>query len=96
MTKNIMSPNWRGERSEAIDPAAIRFTIAEAPVFADCEGCIFIRQQSAVCRKAAEIAQANGLIDCDEALPNGRSGIYVLDKSDPRQNQIDFIAEAAP
>lgn len=87
MTKNVLSPHWTGsDRAEPIDPAMIRFKVAEAPIFADCEGCLFINQFSPVCRRAAELSGH----DCDDPLPNGRSAIFVLDKSDPRQVQMDL------
>lgn len=89
MTTNILNPHWRGLRAPAIDPAAIKFAVAEAPVFADCEGCLFIDQSEAVCRRACEIAVAAGGIDCDDPLPNGRSLVYVAAKVDPRQ--LDLI-----
>lgn len=89
MTTNILSPSWRGLRAEPIDPAAIRFTATAGPVYADCEGCIFISQSSAVCGRAAEISGSN----CDYPMHDGRSMIFVLDRSDPRQIQMDLEIE---
>lgn len=89
MTTNILSPNWRGERAAPIDPDAVKFDVAEAKVFADCEGCMFIGQSTAVCRRACDIAVAAGGIDCDYPLPNGRSLVYVLRRVNPRQLELN-------
>lgn len=92
MTLNTLSDKWEGDTAEPIDPAAIRFKAAPAPVYADCHGCIFIGQRTAVCRQASAIAVAAGQIDCDEPWPMGGSAIYVKDGSDPRQ--MDLLSEA--
>lgn len=92
MTTKVTSPNWQGQYAAPIDPGAVRFTIAQARVYADCEGCMFIGQRGAVCSRAAEIARANGITDCESPLPNGASGVYVLDKTDPRQIQMELEA----
>jgi hypothetical protein len=84
MTTNILSPKWEGFTAVAIDPATIRFKANKAPVYADCEGCLFLGQRSAVCRRACEIAG----VDCDDPWPAGGSMIFVLDKSDPRQMNL--------
>ena len=84
MTTNILSPSWRGLRAEPIDPATIRFTAVAGPIYADCEGCIFISQSSAVCERAAEISGMN----CDSPMHDGRSLIFTLDKTDERQMQL--------
>jgi hypothetical protein len=88
MTTNILSPNWTGDTAEPIDPTTIRFKAVRAPVYADCQGCLFIGQRSTVCR------QASGQVDCDEAAPEGWSVIYVTDKSDPRQMDLLKAAES--
>lgn len=89
MTTNILNPHWRGLRAPRIDPDAVKFKVVEAPVFADCEGCMFIDQETDVCQRACDIAVAAGGIDCDDPLPNGRSLIYVEIKPNPRQ--LDLI-----
>lgn len=90
MTTNILSPKWEGETATPVMPAEIRFKATAAPEQGECDGCIFCGQLSKVCFQAADIAVANGDIDCDQLLPDGRSVIYVLDKSDPRQlNLLD-------
>ena len=85
MTTNILSPNWEGDTASPIDPDTIRIKAVQAPVFCECDGCLFIGQRSAVCNRANAIAMAAGDPDCDQVLPGCRSVIYVLDKSDPRQ-----------
>ena len=86
---HVVNGRWR-VKVVTVDPDAVRFTVAEAEVFADCQGCIFQGQPSEVCRRAVEIAKDGNLIDCDDPLPNGRSGIYVIDRSDPRQIQMEL------
>lgn len=87
MTTNILSPKWEGDIAEPIDPAAVRFKPAPGAVYADCQGCMFIGQSSAVCRRASELSVQNGGVDCDDPWPGPEGGsiVYVLDKSDPRQ-----------
>lgn len=91
MTTNILNPHWRGLRAAPIDLDTVLFGAAEAPVFSDCEGCMFIHQSAAVCIRACEIAVAAGGIQCESPLPNGRSLVYVPAKVDPRQ--MDLIKE---
>jgi hypothetical protein len=93
MTTNILSPNWEGDTAEPIDPTTIRFKAVRAPVYADCQGCLFIGQRSAVCRQASALAVEAGQVDCDDAAPEGWSVIYVIDKSDPRQMDLLKAAE---
>lgn len=85
MTTHILSPEWEGEIAAPVDPSTIRFKAVPAPAYANCQGCLFAGQRVAVCWSAAEIAVRNEQPDCDGQLPGGRSIIYVLDKSDPRQ-----------
>lgn len=85
MTTNILSPKWEGDTATPIDPATLRFKPAKAPVYADCEGCMFVGQTSAVCRRASELSVEAGGADCDDPHPQWGSIIYVVDKSDPRQ-----------
>lgn len=85
MTTNILSPNWEGDTASPIDPDTLRIKAVQAPVFGECDGCLFQGQRSSVCFRAADIAVAAGDPDCDQVLPGRRSVIYVLDKSDPRQ-----------
>ena len=88
MTANTLSPSWRGDHAEPIDPDAIRFRASNAPVFGDCSGCIFMGQLTSVCNRASEIAREAGGFDCDEKFPNGRAVIYVAFEVDPRQLEI--------
>lgn len=85
MTTNILSPNWEGDTASPINPDTLRIKAVQAPVFGECDGCLFQGQRSSVCFRAADIAIAAGDPDCDQVLPGRRSVIYVLDKSDPRQ-----------
>lgn len=86
MTTNILSPKWEGITAAPIDPSTMRFKPMKAPVYADCEGCLFVGQRSSVCRRACEIAE----VDCDDPWPSGGSMIFVADPSDPRQlNLLD-------
>jgi hypothetical protein len=94
VTLNHLSPNWRGNHAAAINPDAIRFGAAPAPVFADCEGCLFLGQRSSVCERASEIAREAGGIDCDDCMPNGRGVIYVACEVDPRQLEIEVVANS--
>jgi hypothetical protein len=95
-TTNILSPKWEGDTEEPIDPAAIRFKTVKAPVFADCQGCLFLGQRFAVCNRAAVLAVADGGVDCDDPWPAGGSVIYVIDTSDPRQLDLLKSAEGKP
>lgn len=88
MTTNILSPDWEGDTDEPINPSAIRFKAAPAKAYANCQGCLFAGQHVAVCWEAAEIAIRNEEPDCDGKLPGGRSIIYVLDKTGPRQMDL--------
>lgn len=87
---HVVNNRWR-EKVETIDPSAIRFTIVEScNHVASCNGCIFIDQPSDVCCRANKISLAAGIPDCDDPLPSGRSGVYAIDKSDPRQIQMEL------
>jgi hypothetical protein len=86
MTTNILSPNWEGDTAAPIDPDTLRIKAVQAPVFSECDGCLFIGQHSNVCYRAAAIAMAAGDPDCDQVLAAPRrTVIYILDKTDPRQ-----------
>ena len=86
---HVINGRWR-EKIETIDPAAIRFTIAQAPVYGSCSGCLFANEPVHVCRKVEMMARDGGIADCEASLPNGSSGIYILDTSDLRQMPIPF------
>jgi len=92
LTTNILSAKWEGKTAAPIDPATIRFMAAKAPVYADCEGCVFIGQRTAVCGQASTLAVEAGEVDCDDPWPAGGSVIYVIDKRDPRQ--LDLLRGA--
>jgi hypothetical protein len=85
MTTNILSEKWEGDTAAPINPDNIRIKAIEAPVFSECDGCLFIGQRSDVCVRAAANAVDAGDPDCDQVLPGRRAVIYVIDKSDPRQ-----------
>jgi len=50
-----------------------------------CEGCIFLKERSEVCRIAGEEAKLRKLNDCEDGY------VYVEVKTDPRQ--IDIFKE---
>lgn len=85
MTTNILSPKWEGETAAPINPAEVRFKAVAVPEQDECDGCIFCGQHASVCFQATDIALASGSVDCDATLPDGRTVVYVADKSDPRQ-----------
>lgn len=82
MTTTVTSPNWQGHFGQPIDPATLRF---KAQPSTECNGCLFADQSITVCDKAAQIARGIGQPDCDQPAPGGRTYVYVIDKSDPRQ-----------
>jgi hypothetical protein len=90
VTLNTLDPKWRGKTAVPIDPAAIGFKAAPAPIKDQCEGCIFMSQRSAVCRQASALAVEHGQIDCDDPWLEGGSVIYVA--ADKRQ--LDLLSEA--
>lgn len=74
--RTIDLEKWRGKRDPVpLDPAAMTFRAQ--PATHDCRGCAFDGQWSPVCKRAAELAKAAGLPDCDDRV------IYVVD--DARQ-----------
>jgi hypothetical protein len=83
-----LGPLWEGYSAAPIDPASTRFKADAALVRGECDGCLFWGQRAAVCRQVEAIARANNIIDCDGRLPDGRTVIYVVDKSDPRQMDL--------
>jgi len=80
-----LGPLWKGYGAKPIDPAAVRFKAASALVHGECDGCLFCDQRASVCMQASVIAAANNIIDCDGRLPDGRTVIFIVDESDPRQ-----------
>lgn len=89
MTKRITNVHWCGDRDEPINPSTVRFKAKEAHA-PSCDGCLFERSVG-VCSTAAALAVGGGHPDCDDGSPGGRTYIYVLDTSDPRQ--MDLIKE---
>ncbi len=71
-----------------IDPAAVQFMAVKAPVYADCQGCIFRDQPAEVCEKATQIARERGEQHCEDAMPSGHSAVYALKSTDPRQPDL--------
>lgn len=51
----------------------------------ECEGCVFARQESTVCRAASAAAVAEGMPDCEDRPPGGGSYIYLKVERDERQ-----------
>ena len=75
-----------------MDPARFQFGQQERRLLEDednrglnCQGCVFNRQPSAVCRSAAVEAVRRGLRDCDAVDQFGEVVIYVPTDIDPRQ-----------
>lgn len=64
---------------QAIDPASMNYDAVPAKT---CRGCLFQRQFSPVCRRAAALAVAVGKPDCD-------SGFVYVSRDDPRQFTIE-------
>jgi hypothetical protein len=64
---------------QAIDPASMNYDAVPAKT---CRGCLFQRQFSPVCRRAAALAVAVGKEDCD-------SGFIYVSRDDPRQLTIE-------
>jgi hypothetical protein len=56
----------------------------------NCRGCLFAKQQHAVCVAANEAAKRMGLRDCDAVDPFGEVVIYVP----YREIQMDLIGES--
>lgn len=72
-----------GARSVApLEPEAMRFKAVAAREVGCCAGCVFARQDVAVCRRAAAAAVRAGFEDCEEGA------VYVLVAVDPRQLPI--------
>lgn len=62
-----------------VEPEKMQFTASPAK---SCRGCLFERQFSPVCKRAAALAVKADLPDCDAGF------IYVLVETDPRQLSI--------
>lgn len=60
---------------QVIDPASMNYDAVPAK---SCRGCLFVRQFSPVCRRAASLAVAVGKPDCDD-------GFIYISLADPRQ-----------
>lgn len=72
-----------------IDPATLQFKAIAARKHRSCSGCLFDGQRVKVCREACEIAKKAGILDCDDVDPvTGKSMIYMLRETDPRQISI--------
>ncbi len=54
-----------------------------------CTGCEFKNQKVSVCKKAGALARLARMPDCEEKdVETGRTFVYVLIKTDPRQLRI--------
>jgi hypothetical protein len=82
---------WLGTGAAPLDPATMQYRARVADKdTGDCAGCLFRGQASKVCKAAAIAAQRAGINDCDDRdAETGRSFVYVLIKTDPRQMRID-------
>lgn len=91
---HVVGGRWR-VKVVTVEPDAVRFT-AKPDGGDSCENCMLKFQPASVCKVAATLAVERGLPDCDEVIPwpayDGppESYIYVLDKSDPRQIQMEL------
>lgn len=67
---------------EPLAPENMRYKATAAREQGNCTGCVFSRQDAAVCHRAVAAALRAGLPDCDEGF------IYVLVPVDERQMTI--------
>lgn len=72
--------DWLGRYGDLLKPEEIQF---EAKAAKGCNGCLFDKQRSEVCRKANAVARLAGIADCDFGV------VYVARETDPRQLTIE-------
>lgn len=70
-----------------MNPAELRFKAVEARPDS-CAKCIFKDASHRGCVTASDLAVQRGLPDCDDKAPSGKTYIYVLDETDPRQMDL--------
>jgi hypothetical protein len=69
-----------------MNTADIRFKAVEAK--RACVGCLFREETYRTCVTACDVAVRRGMPDCDDKAPKGKTYIYVLDETDPRQMSL--------
>lgn len=80
---------WVGNTAEPLDPGAMQFRARAATGVRDCSGCVFKGQRSRVCKAAGAAARLAGLPDCEDSDSTGRTFVYYLIQTDPRQLRIE-------
>lgn len=82
--------SWLKRSAQPLYPALMQFRAKVAERGArDCSGCIFKGQSSKVCKLAGSLAVRVGMPDCDDKdAETGRTHIYVIAPTDPRQLKI--------
>lgn len=73
-----------------MNPADIRFKAVEASAkgYKACKQCMFAGEGFRGCKTASDLAVQRGMPDCDDTAPSGKTYIYVLDETDPRQMDL--------
>lgn len=66
--------------------AEIRFKAIESS--RGCSACLFYGESYRSCVNACDKAVQRGLPDCDDKAPSGKTYVYVLDETDPRQMDL--------
>jgi hypothetical protein len=69
-----------------MNPSEIRFKAVESS--RGCSACLFYGESYRSCVNACDKAVQRGLPDCDDKAPSGKSYVYVLDETDPRQMDL--------
>jgi hypothetical protein len=64
----------------------IRFKAIESS--RGCSACLFYGESHRSCVTICDKAVQRGLPDCDDKAPSGKSYVYVLDETDPRQMNL--------
>jgi hypothetical protein len=66
--------------------AEIRFKAIESS--RGCSACLFYGESYRSCVNACDKAVQRGLPDCDDKAPSGKTYVYALDETDPRQMNL--------
>ena len=69
-----------------MNPSEIRFKAVESS--RGCSACLFYGESYRSCVNACDKAVQRGLPDCDDKAPSGKTYVYVLDETDPRQMDL--------
>lgn len=64
----------------------IRFKAVESA--RGCPACVFVGGSYRDCVTVCDKAVQRGLPDCDDKAPSGKTYVYVLDETDPRQMNL--------